>query len=231
MLYGGESIYNTPPPELFQQLAQGFEHVVKELALLGMDSGSLLEIGCNAGYALSAFQTHGWMVAGVEINAPTRADARQRLDAPIYESLEQIPEYETYDVVIMSHVLEHVIDPIGFLRQVLRRIKPGGVIYIKVPNFGSYTVRYIVRERWPSFLPLQHVWYFDAQSLEGLLRAVGLNVVELYSRGKFSFRASNLLKAAVKAPIALVSHLLRYDGSELVGVFQAPPAAERIGPA
>jgi 2-polyprenyl-3-methyl-5-hydroxy-6-metoxy-1,4-benzoquinol methylase len=229
MLYAGEAIYRAPSPELFQQLAEGFENVVKELGLFGMNGGSLLEVGCNAGYALSVFQAHGWAVAGVEINTMTRAAARARLNTPIYETLDQIPECEAYDVVIMSHVLEHIIDPISFLRKMLDRVKPNGVVYVRVPNYGSYSVRYIVREKWPAFLPLQHVWYFDRQSLAGLLHAVGLNVVALYTRERFSFSASNLLKAAVKAPIALASRLLRYDGSELVGVFQAPPAAERIG--
>jgi len=204
---------------MFQQLSLGFKHVVTDIQRLGLFGGALLEIGCNAGYALKAFQGIGWEVAGVEVNAATRGLAQEKVSSAIYEDLDEVPEHQAFNVILLSHLLEHITEPVGLLKKIVRRLKPGGLVYVKVPNYGSYSVRYFLKGKWPSFLPLQHVWYFDRRSLQSLFSIADLTPVHIYTRQRLSFRASTILKAALKAPVVIASRCMPYDGNELVGIF------------
>ena len=219
-LYVGDSIYTPPPSHTYALRARSFEHVASDLENLGSRSGKLLEIGCNAGYALSVFRDRGWSVAGVEINSVTADVARNKLEIPIYRDLISVPVTELYNVILLSHTLEHLLDPLGSVRTMARHLASQGTLYVKVPNYGSHTVRYLLRGRWDGFLPLQHVWYFNYRSLNNLMSLAGFRVVRWYTRSRLSFGSHNWLKAIAKAPLVLASHLSPYDGNELVGVYR-----------
>jgi SAM-dependent methyltransferase len=101
--------------------------------------GRVLDVGCGRGYLLDAFRRRGWTVEGTEISAPSSAHAREALGITVH--LSQLEELclptGSYDAVTLWHVLEHVPDPASVLAEVHRLLRPGGVLLVSVPNFGS----------------------------------------------------------------------------------------------
>jgi glycosyltransferase involved in cell wall biosynthesis/SAM-dependent methyltransferase len=145
--------------------------------------GRVLDVGCNAGELLGLFREAGWSVAGVEASPGPAAYAQKiLLNAPVWQGSAEdvIPEGETFDLVTMTHVLEHVKAPGALLHRLRRAIRPGGAILIEVPNaddallklFGGY---------YRPLCPGDHVSFFDEASLRSLLEGSGFSVMTMAS--------------------------------------------------
>lgn len=94
---------------------------------------------------------------------------------------------EFFDLIIMSSLLEHEINPLPLLRRCFERLRPGGRIVIKVPNYGC--VNRVVRgRRWCGFRWPDHVNYFTPRTLKAMGRRAGLEVarMRLVDRHPFS---------------------------------------------
>ncbi|OLE50567.1 MAG: hypothetical protein AUI36_19180 [Cyanobacteria bacterium 13_1_40CM_2_61_4] len=165
-------------------------------------------------------QEDGWKVTGIESNRQCAQYAHEKLSVSVLAELRELAPGMQFDVALLSHVLEHVPEPHQLLQDVRSRLNKNGIVYVKVPNFGSWTVRHVVRRKWAGFLPLQHVWYFDRHSLSRLMRSAGFRTKRMYSRDQFPFRGRNLLYSAARAPFACWSRLAPFDGGELVGIFR-----------
>jgi SAM-dependent methyltransferase len=85
---------------------------------------------------------------------------------------EDMTDMGPYDVIIMSHVLEHSLDPIAWLRRAEQILSPGGVLAVAVPNFGG--VYRLLGTKDPFINPPQHLNYFTAKSLSLAMRAAKL---------------------------------------------------------
>ena len=218
-LYTENSIYKRPTDREFLQQRDGFRHIVDDLRSLPVSPGSLVEVGCNSGYTLSLMQENGWSVTGIESNRECAEYARKILSVPIHAELKDLAANTRFDVALMSHVLEHVSNPNQLLQDIRSRLNKKGIIYVKVPNYGSWTVRHVIRGKWASFLPLQHLWYFDSRSLCQLLKSAGFLPERIYTRDRFSLHGKNLLYSAARTPFACWSRLAGFDGGELVGMF------------
>src|SRR5262249_25125436 len=81
----------------------------------------------------------------------------------------------SFDVITMWDLLEHVPDPISFLREAASLLKAGGLLFAKVPNLDSMQAR-VFRSRWPLLLP-EHLNYFNAGSLQVCGAKAGLRWV------------------------------------------------------
>lgn len=146
------------------------------------EPGRVLDVGCNAGELLALFQEAGWSVAGVEASPGPAAYARSRLGAPVWEGAaeEVIPEGELFDLVTMTHVLEHVADPKRLLGRLRRALRPGGAILIEVPNADDWLIRAFGGYYRP-LCPGDHVSFFDERSLRRALEEGGFNVMDMVS--------------------------------------------------
>ena len=226
-LYEGTSIYRAPTAIDFAKQVASFEHVARDVARLGLQPQRVLDVGCNAGYGLIPFKRRGSEVWGIERNQETAAYARSQHGLALVTDLQSLPAGLKFDVILLSHIVEHIPDPVGFLSALAERLSNGGVIFVKVPNYGSRLVRHIIRDRWSGFLPRQHIWYFDRHSLPFLLGLASFETVRMSSRGHLGVRSQTWLKTLIKAPLAGIHRLFRLDGEELVGVFSLrvrPPA-------
>jgi SAM-dependent methyltransferase len=157
----------------------------------GAEAGRLLEIGCGEGWLLKAALAAGWDVEGLEFSDY----ALKRFNPALVERVEfgdafaaldrRIAQGAAVDVCVMEHVLEHVADPEGLLALLPAILAPGGVVAITVPNDFSAVQRaakalgHIDHEFW--IAPPQHLNYFDADSLAGLLARMGFEVVGGYA--------------------------------------------------
>lgn len=138
--------------------------------------GALLDIGAGTGDFLVTAKNAGWTVAGYEPNDSARNIARGKGIA-FAESIEAIAG-NTYDVVTMWHVLEHVPDVEKQIAQLKRIVKHDGVIIIAVPNYKSFDAKHY-GEHWAAYDVPRHLWHFSATAIKKLFGAQDMQVVEI----------------------------------------------------
>lgn len=141
--------------------------------------GSVLDIGCAVGRFLQAAQSRGWRVSGVEVADFAREQASSRLGIDVVASLEGLPPGSRYDVVTLHHVLEHVHDPLPFLREAVAP-RVGRRLLVEVPNFASLASR-ANGAQWQDLRPEQHVCHYDSSTIAHLARAAGFRIVRVYT--------------------------------------------------
>jgi SAM-dependent methyltransferase len=138
--------------------------------------GGLCDLGCWVGFLLSEAERRGWSAVGVEPSRYGAAYARDRLGVDVQEATiagASLPE-RSFDAVVMGDVLEHLPDPATALRRAAQVLRPGGVLYVTLPDAGSAVAR-ALGARWWSVLPT-HVHYFTGRSLARLLDRAGFAV-------------------------------------------------------
>jgi SAM-dependent methyltransferase len=134
--------------------------------------GRLLDIGCFRGEFMEYIRAeHGWEVAGVEFSE--RPPNYFGLDI-FYGDIADAPySEESFDVVTLWAVLEHVYDPSRMLAQAHRFLKPGGVLIILVPNFNSIQARFMRQDDVP-----RHLTMFTRATLGRMLRNTSLEPID-----------------------------------------------------
>ena len=140
--------------------------------------GELLDVGCGGGEFLARARALGWRVLGVEPD-PRAADvARSVRGLDVRQGLleeQRFPDAR-FDAVTSSHVLEHVHDPLAFLRECGRVVKPGGRVVAITPNIGSLGRRRLGAS-WIGLDPPRHLHLFSCATLRRLAERAGLEVL------------------------------------------------------
>jgi SAM-dependent methyltransferase len=77
-----------------------------------------------------------------------------------------------FDCIIATHVIEHVYQPLKFVRDLSRHLRPSGKLVVAAPDMGSLW-RWLMGHHWPLFKIPEHVLYFDRRSLIALVRQAG----------------------------------------------------------
>lgn len=134
--------------------------------------GRLLEIGSGYGLFLERARAAGYHVGGVELSATAAAHATG-LGLEVFRGQLAHAPQDKADVICFWDTLEHVPDPVEFLRQVRRRLAPGGVVALSVPNVASMPAR-ALGARWWTLKPEQHIWHLSPDTLRLLASRAGL---------------------------------------------------------
>jgi len=144
----------------------------------------VLDVGCGAGGLLARYRTLGWDVRGVEINPRAVEAARARgLSVEQGTIFDAQPAGGGYDLVLLNHVLEHVLDPLAVLRRASELLAPGGRIRIVTPNAQSLGLAWFGSCWFPLDAP-RHLCLFEPRTLRDLARRAGLGVASLATRGE-----------------------------------------------
>lgn len=101
-------------------------------------SGKLLDIGCNEGRGLAIYTNNGFVSEGLELNGKAAEEARSKGFVVYSDLVENFKPAELYDVVVLSNVLEHSLDPKDMLSQVRRILKPGGQVWISCHHYSLW---------------------------------------------------------------------------------------------
>lgn len=175
-------------------------------------AGRLLDVGCGPGLLLEEARRRGYTVAGCDVSAWAVDYARQQgLDARVGLLEDLAYPTASFDVALANHTLEHVPDPLPFLREMGRLLKSDGLLVIGVPNFGSL-MSSLMRARWHALLPDQHYWHFTPATLDRMLRAAGFAPRRILTQTGSHKHASRARALALNAIVAVARPLNRSEG-------------------
>lgn len=145
-------------------------------ALMG-GRGRILEIGCGRGLLLNQLSELGHECHGIERSALAARRAAQTEGLRVYtQPLEECHfDGQYFDAVIVWHVLEHLDHPQTTLALISRVLKPGGLLYLEVPNLSSLQ-SYSTGKNWFHLDLEHHLYHFSPVGLQRLLRSSGFRV-------------------------------------------------------
>ena len=129
-------------------------------------TGVALELGAGAGWMLRAIRESGWRAFGTERSVAVARIAADASGSPmIVGELDAVRQGADLDLVVMFHVLEHLADPIGALRDAAARVRLGGTLVLGLPNFGSWQSRVFGRH-WLHLDVPRHLCHFTPDSID-----------------------------------------------------------------
>ena len=149
----------------------GFDEIEAEFMKTG--KARVLDIGCATGALLAALGQRGWKCTGVEISGPQAEYARQEKNLDIRSvALEEnhFPD-SSFEVVIASHLIEHLNDPAAFFREAKRILIPGGWFIVTTPNIAGLQAR-LFGSKWRSAIN-DHLYLFSVKTLSALFQEAG----------------------------------------------------------
>jgi 2-polyprenyl-3-methyl-5-hydroxy-6-metoxy-1,4-benzoquinol methylase len=135
-----------------------------------------LDVGCSTGRALRLAATIGFEATGLDFSRwATEHCAKLGFTTRHGSLIGQWQEADVFDVIHCCHTIEHVPDPLAYLREMHRLLKPKGQLMLACPNYASVP-RLVLREKWIWCLD-SHLWQFTARQMRSLLAATGFKVV------------------------------------------------------
>jgi len=137
--------------------------------------GRILDVGCNRGLLLVAAQSRGWQPIGIELSSVAAQIARERYGLTVYGDSTCLTELEAFDLITCWHVLEHLHEPLSFMRELAAALKPQGVLEIQVPAY-RFREQFIEQQQAGSLLNVVHTLHFTAATLIQLVQQAGLCV-------------------------------------------------------
>jgi 2-polyprenyl-3-methyl-5-hydroxy-6-metoxy-1,4-benzoquinol methylase len=164
--------------------------------------GNLLEIGCGAGAFLARMRDLGWNVCGVDPD-PVAVSSRRQTDLDIRcGTLEEMRfPADSFDVVTMNHVIEHVHDPVRLLEECQRVLRPGGKLVLTTPNANSWGHKFFAKD-WRGLEPPRHFNIFSLHNLEECTKRSNFHTFALRSISRWGrniFLASKAIKRREKS--------------------------------
>ena len=156
--------------------------------LVGADK-SVLDCGCGSGRVARGLVANGCRMLGIELDADRTTKAKEIGLRVVHGSLTEAATWqevngETFDVVLFSHVVEHLVEAAEVLRTAVRYVKPGGRIVAAVPNVANWRTRlHLLSGRWDyqdwGILDRTHVVFFTLESVLEFFRSAGFDIVTI----------------------------------------------------
>lgn len=157
--------------------------------------GYLLDVGCATGVFLDLARKKGWKTKGIEISPDFADYGRKHFNLDIFcgELAEAQLRDKTFDCITGWDILEHIADPVAFLKEIRRLLKDDGIIFIWTINAKSilnYLGHFLYRISFGKIsapvkklygfedFSFHHLYFFSPQSLQYLLEKCGFEVLE-----------------------------------------------------
>jgi len=174
------------------------------MCLHACPGGRLLEIGCGSGACLARMRRLGWEVQGVEPDTFAASIGRDTYGLDLYAGTLQQAGFpaESFDVITMNHVIEHVHDPLALLAECRRILRPGGRLVLTTPNTDSWGHKVFGRH-WRGLEPPRHFMIFSLQNLEQCTKRSHFDTLALRSISRWGrdiFMASKEIEAEARPP-------------------------------
>ncbi|MBI3941265.1 MAG: class I SAM-dependent methyltransferase [Acidobacteria bacterium] len=137
----------------------------------------LLDVGSGNGHFLAFMRDRGWQVCGVEWSRAGVEITRRQFQIDAFHGAVEEAAFPraSLDVITLWHVLEHVRDPLATMREIVRILKPGGVVVVAVPNVESLEAVHF-KEKWALLDLPRHLYGFSPRTIRKLFETAGLQV-------------------------------------------------------
>ena len=165
----------------------------------------ILDIGCSSGYFLSIAIENGMEAYGVEPNKLEVEYARQNGAVVLASDVSDLDPGESFDVITLWDVLEHIREPVGYIESLLSIVKPGGCIFVQVPSSGSLAAR-IMRGACNMFDGVEHLTLFSKRSLNLAFAKAGFELVRFQTVISEVHAIRNFLSYAQDPYLSNVDH-------------------------
>ena len=160
----------------------------------------LLDVGCGSGEFLLRAQEAGWNAIGVEPDKKAVEQANRHDLNVIQGDLKTFAEQQDiFDYITLNHVLEHTHDPVAYIKDCYRLLKPGGIIWIETPNIKSAGHKKFGKN-WRGLEAPRHLTIFNHKSLHHVLVDAGFSSLKVTTRPLVAtqmFAASSKIKLKI----------------------------------
>lgn len=162
--------------------------------------GKMLEIGAGDGSRLNQFKNMGWDVVGIEIDNNAILSAKKKYNIELHHG--ELTDIKlppnSFDAIIMNHVVEHLHNPIEVISKCYELITQNGKLVITTPNSNSLSHSYF-KHNWRGLEPPRHLYLFNQKSLKNIAIKAGFNdknikIKSFSSLGIYAVAASFELK-------------------------------------
>jgi 2-polyprenyl-3-methyl-5-hydroxy-6-metoxy-1,4-benzoquinol methylase len=157
----------------------------------------ILEVGSGDGFFLEKMQKEGYDMTGVEVSKQRRIKSRRVTDVKVLNVnlMGNVSDIGSFDGIVLFQVLEHILDPINFLKNISKLLKPRGKLIVEVPNFNDFQIE--INDAYRNWcFQRAHINYFIPNILKKVFVNAGLKVkvtgVQRYSiENMFSWKLTN----------------------------------------
>lgn len=176
-IYGNYSVYYPGQERRVFEQSEGVSLARSEKILAEVfkryefgPSGRLLDIGCGNGNLLRSFSKlkPTWTLAGLEIDNKHKNDIEKIDNVTAFYSCDIEEIREQFDVISMIHVLEHIVNPLPFLKRVRSKLKTDGLLLVEVPQFTDNPFDLVIAD---------HCSHFEMIGMKNLLRKAGFEII------------------------------------------------------
>ena len=154
--------------------------------------GRLIDVGCNEGRGLTIYKQNGFEVEGLETNKRAAEKARKNGYKVYTDQINNFYPKVLYDVVVLSNVLEHSLQPKNLLTDIARILRPKGFLLISCPHAKSWQ-RAIFGRYWINWHVPFHIFHFSQKTLAKLLKETGFKIIEEKQKSPSIWMAQSLI--------------------------------------
>ena len=139
---------------------------------------SILDLGCFNGVSMSAMVEFGADPYGIELQGEAAREANQKFPGKVIQGdASDISKFgKQFDIITMSDVIEHLVDPFKVLSDIRGALNPGGYLMMTTPNTNSFMAK-LLGKIWPSYTPIHHLFLFNEKNLAQILSDKGFELV------------------------------------------------------
>lgn len=218
-------------PKIYESVKRVNLRHKRKLATKGLKVGTMLEIGCGVGDFLHEMEQKGWNCTGIEPSKEAKAIAKNRVKANILNPDELASlEDESFDLITMWHVLEHVDNLKEEVMHLQRLLKKGGRLVLALPNYKSADAEFY-REYWAAYDVPRHLNHFCRESINNIFKNTKLKLKKTdklvwdayyisYMSEKYKNHTLPLLKGALRGLISNCKAQKSGEWSSLVYVLE-----------
>jgi 2-polyprenyl-3-methyl-5-hydroxy-6-metoxy-1,4-benzoquinol methylase len=159
-----------------------------QISSITRKGGSILEIGSGHGFFLEEMRKRGYKITGIEVSKQRRIYSKNitRVKVLNINLKEETPNIGKFDTMALFQVLEHITEPVNFLKNIRRLLKPrGGKVVIEVPNFDDFQIALnTAYSNW--YWQRAHIHYFSPKILKQVLLRSGFVKIKISGVQRYS---------------------------------------------
>jgi SAM-dependent methyltransferase len=176
-----------------------FAGSLRKLNTLRPQTKSLLDVGAAYGHMVHLARSQGLRADGIELSDHAVQQAQDIYGITLFKcTLSEFTADALYDVIHLSHVFEHFVDPLIELSHLKRLLAPGGLIYIEVPfqfNLIERVLSFLPRTRVPFTLhSIHHPYFYTPPSIRKFFVDNGFEVLRLTLFDSMRYECDTLVK-------------------------------------